>query len=218
MCIRDRIYPHKFCIAYAKVLASLLGSLFDNRRRRDEASWFSTMEDEPYFDDYDQYQFIDDILELAETTVYEDEALAVVCEGAGEGLTQGIEGSCLLGLTEISSPTRELRTLMSWADSFPREAEIEMTKPQSAQAERLVPYAQAIRRYYLPTHRFQKCWILRGAIGPELEEDAWAFLWKKGSKRADLIFVGQYDWKDFDYRPWTMLVFCLLYTSDAADE
>ena len=205
-----QIYPHRFCIAYAKMLTSLLGSLFDNKRRRDEASWFLTFEDEPYYDDYDQYEFIDDLFELADTTLYEEEALAVVCEDADGGLIEGIEGHCSFATT-ITSPTRELRTLMSWSDSFPKGAEVSLRNPQSSTAHRLVPYAQAIRKYYLPTHQFQDCKILRGTLGTDPQfcqgNEAWIFMWRKGSKEIDFITASEYVWDQFDANFWTMLVF-----------
>ena len=159
-----QIYPAKFCHIYAQLLTAFLKSRFDNKRYRDETSWFVTSEDEPYLDDYDHYRLIDDLLEAADASILGDEALAVVWEDINQGVVEGIEDANASAFY-IVTPTHDLTKLQTWVDSLPKGADVDLKFPTSRLAHQIVPLAQSVRKYFLPTHRFDQCRVLRGTVG-----------------------------------------------------
>ena len=117
-----QVYPYRFCRLAAKLFALHLSS-----KQKTHAHGAFTEEDAHYMDK-GHADLIWDLMEEAEFTQEEEEALLALSQSVTDGLSEGIEcASALLADTNVvNNPISDCRKLMTMVNMLPAKTELEL--------------------------------------------------------------------------------------------
>ena len=201
-----QVYPKRFCRLAAKLIATALHSVSEFSLCVPEDSHSTFVENR-------QLSLIDDLLEIGEFSLQDDCALLSVLNEHGSGLIEGVELHTSFN-TELvlgSTASHMSQEFMNMVNSLPNGAEVVLHKPESKFARKLVPYAQKLRRRFVPSKSFQRCVVLRGTQGSvplaQRGTDTYAVMWKKGKNQMKFIDVNSADLSHIVISEWSMLLF-----------
>ena len=199
-----QVYPFRFCRVAAKLFAAYL-SLGRPARTAYASEEQSTLLDSGH------WELIDDILNLAEFTHAETEALYYVSCSQNMGYSDGIDlASALSAESPIPQPSYECKQLINAVNLLPRNSEFSLESVTNKTGRYLTRLVKTVRSRYLPHDEFGHCIILRGTDSYQHPlstlSDAVAILWKKSAKVMQFVNVESFDWSSFDFAGHSLVV------------
>ena len=197
-----QVYPNRFCRIASKLFSAHLES-----RRTSRTAY--TSEHQARYLDNGHFEIIDDLLDIAEFSTAETEALLVVSREQTLGYTDGVGlASALSTESPIAQPSFECRRLLTAVNLLPRNSEISLESDDSKISRNLIPLVQAVRKRYLPNDNFAHCLVLRGSDSsyqPLFQlQDAVAIIWKKSTKVMQFVNVEQFNWGNFEFKDYSL--------------
>ena len=200
-----QVYPYRFCRLAAKLFALHLSS-----KNKIHAYGTSTEEDAHYMDK-GHADLIWDLMEEAEFTQEEEEALLALSQSVTDGLSEGIEcASALVADTNVvDNPISDCRKLMTMINMLPAKTELSLDYAGSSRQWTMCDLIRSVRHHYLPSRTFHGCTVLRGVDSKtslRTRGQGVVFMWKKGKTTVHFVDVASFDWSNFDFSSWSIVL------------